>query len=179
MAAKLAARFGAGVGAIIGGMDDTTPPAGAGPDALLDEAHRFLDWASGQTEALDGTDASLWFVQGVVQSMARDTDESPSYRALKTVAYAVYIAELLASTCEGVRVAIDADGMTAHEVTAVGRAHLYVLSWVRSCLEDPEADNLVFKYAGALRDLGEHDRAAVLHGQLEEYRQYLASEPGD
>lgn len=161
-------------------MDDTTPPAGAGPDAVLVEAHRFLDWARGQTEALDGTDASIWFVFGVLQSMGREpgTDDGPAYRALKTVAYAVYIAEVLAATCDGVEVVVEADGMTAREVTAVGRAHLHVLDWVQRCIDDPEADNIVFKYAGGLRDLGEHDRARVISGQLEEYRQMLAAESG-
>jgi hypothetical protein len=47
-------------------------------DQLLSEAHRFLDWAREQGADLDGADESVWFVQGVLESMAEDTDESPS-----------------------------------------------------------------------------------------------------
>lgn len=156
-------------------MNDTTTSE-TGPDPLLAEVHRYLDWAREQTDRLDGTDGSVWFLQGVLQSMSRDTDEPAPLRALKCVSYAVYLAELLERTCDGVRVVVDAEGTTAREVLAVGRAQLPTLSWVMQCVEDPEADNIVFKYAGGLRDLGEHERARVLSGQLEEYRQAVADE---
>ncbi|HEY0693415.1 MAG TPA: hypothetical protein VGD71_30790 [Kribbella sp.] len=32
-------------------------------------------------------------------------------------------------------------------------------AWINNCVGDPEADNLIFKYAGALRDFGELERA--------------------
>jgi hypothetical protein len=35
-----------------------------------------------------------------------------------------------------------------------------VLSWVQKCVEDRNADNIVFKYTGALRDFDQHARAA-------------------
>jgi hypothetical protein len=63
------------------------------------------------------------------------------------------------------------DGRHVAEVSAVsdqGRRQ-FVLSWVQKCVEDPNADNIVFKYAGALRDFGQHDRAARLYEQLREY----------
>lgn len=147
-----------------------------GADPLLEEAHRYLDWMREQTEALDGTDESIWFLQGVLQSMSQDSDEEESLRALRCFAYAVYIAELLERTCDGVRMVVDADGMAVREVVAVGRAQLFVLSWVMGCVADPDADNIVFKYAGGLRDLGEHDRSGTLSAQLEEYQQALADD---
>jgi hypothetical protein len=159
-------------------VNDPTPPD-AGPDALLREVHRYLDWSREQTDALDGSDESIWFLQGVLQSMSRDPDERASLRALKCAAYAVYVAELLERTCDGVRMVVDAEGMTAREVLAVGRARLPVLSWVLQCVDDPDADNIVFKYAGGLRDLGEHDRARTVYGQLEEYQQAMADGGGD
>jgi hypothetical protein len=42
------------------------------------KAHRYLDWMREQTEALDGTDESLWFLQGVLQSMSQESDEEES-----------------------------------------------------------------------------------------------------
>ena len=50
-------------------------------DQLLAEAHRFLDWAREQGVDLHGTDESVWFVQGVLESMAEDAEERPSLRA--------------------------------------------------------------------------------------------------
>jgi hypothetical protein len=138
-------------------------------EELLAEAHRFLDWARRQGARLDGTDESVWFVQGVLASMADDTDEEPRLRAVKSLAYAVYLAELLASTVPGVRLVVDGEGMHVREVLATGeRATQFVLSWVLSCLDDPSADNIVFTFAGALRDFGEHGRARALYEQLDQ-----------
>jgi hypothetical protein len=135
------------------------------------EAHRFLDWARGQGAPLDGSDASVWFVQGILISMAGDADEEPGLRAVKSLAYAKYLADSLAGSCRDVRTVVARDGLVVRDVLAVrdGGPVQYPLSWVRGCLSDPDADNVVFKYAGALADFGERERAAVLHDQLREY----------
>lgn len=140
-------------------------------DQLLAEAHRFLDWARGEGANLDGTDPSVFFVQGVVGSMAEDPDEEPSLRAVKVLAYAVYLAELLAKTCSGVRCVIDGEGMRLDDVRAVSDTGVtqFTLNWIYNCLDDPDADNLGFKLAGALRDFGEQDRAHYLT-ELLDYR---------
>jgi hypothetical protein len=143
-------------------------------DQLRAEAHRFLDWAREQGAGLDGADESVWFVQGVLESMAEDTDEDPSLRAVKFLAYSVYLAEMLADTCSGVRCVIEGEGMGLREVLAVregGSAQL-TLSWVQSCVDDPRAENIGFKYAGALRDFGEQERASRMYQQLEQYNEY-------
>ncbi len=131
----------------------------------MDEAHRFLDWAREEGADLDGTDLSVLFVQGVVESMAEDhDDEEPSLRALKLLAYSVYLAELLARTCSGVRCVIDGEGMRLDDVRAVNDTGVtqFTLNWIYNCLDDPDADDLGFKFAGALRDFGEQDRARYL-----------------
>ncbi|MEU6715113.1 hypothetical protein ABZ897_26920 [Nonomuraea sp. NPDC046802] len=140
-------------------------------DQLLSEAHRFLDWARDEGADLNGADESVWFVQGVLESMSRDTEEPPSLRGIKCLAYSVYLAELLAATCRDVRMVIDGDGLAVEEVLAgrEGGATQFVLSWVLGCLEDPQADNVVFKFAGALKDFGENERAGRLYAQLESY----------
>jgi len=108
--------------------------------------------------ALDGSDESLWFIYGALLNGNRPVD---------LLGYAVYVADLLASAADGVEVAIEADGNRVREVTATrsGRVQC-VLTWVRSCAEDPAADNIVFKYLCALRDFGQPDRARVLSDQL-------------
>ncbi|GAA5020449.1 hypothetical protein [Streptomyces siamensis] len=140
-------------------------------DQLLAEAHRFLDWAREQGADLDGTDGSVWFVQGALESMAEETDEEPSLRVVKCLAYSVYLAELLADTCRGVRRVVDGEGMTLRAVLAVREDGVaqFPLSWVRSCIDDPRADNIGFKFAGALRDFGEEERASDMHAQVTEY----------
>ncbi|WP_433332025.1 hypothetical protein [Spirillospora sp. CA-294931] len=139
-------------------------------DQLLAEAHRFLAWARERGARLDGTDESVWFVQGVLESMADDPDEDPSFRAVKCLGYSVYLAELLADTCTGVERVIDGEGMGLNEVLAVreGGAMQFTLTWVQRCLDDPKSDNIVFKYAGALRDFGEHERSKALNAELRE-----------
>jgi hypothetical protein len=143
-------------------------------DQLRAEAHRFLDWAREQGAGLDGTDESIWFVQGILESMAEDADEEPSLRAVKFLAYSVYLAEMLADTCSDVRCAIESEGMGLRDVLAVheGGSVQFTLSWVQSCVNDPRADNIGFKYAGALRDFGEQERASRIYQQLEQYNQY-------
>lgn len=143
-------------------------------DQLLAEAHRFLDWAREQGAQLDGGDESVWFVQGVLESMAADGDEEPRERAVKCLAYAVYLAELLAGSCRGVRCVVDGEGTELREVLAVrdDGSLQFTLSWVRKCLDDPKADNIGFKYAGALRDFGEEHRAAEMYEQLRQYLEY-------
>ncbi|MGI5346679.1 hypothetical protein ACQEU8_00525 [Streptomyces sp. CA-250714] len=140
-------------------------------DQLFAEAHRFLDWAREHGAHLDGTDESVWFVQGVLESMSQDTEEGASLRAVKCLAYSVYLAELLADTCQGVRCVIDGEGMDLRAVLAVreGGATQFTLSWVQSCLDDPQADNIGFKFAGALRDLGEKQRASRVFEQLQKH----------
>jgi len=134
-------------------------------DELLAEAHRLLDWDRSQGAGLDGTDDSIWFVQGMLASMSEDADEEPAERALRCFAYSVYVAELLAATCADVRVVVDGEGWRVEEVRAVqsnGGPAQFVLSWVTACVADPDADDILFKYAGALRDFGESARAQAL-----------------
>ncbi|GAA5079979.1 hypothetical protein [Nocardia iowensis] len=137
-------------------------------DLLLEEAYRFLDWAREHGARLDGTDNSVWFVQGVVESMSVDAEEESSLRAVKCLAYSVYLAELLAATCSGVRCVVDGVGMHLREVFAVrdGAPIQLTLSWIQGGLVDPAANNIVFKFAGALRDFGEPQRAQALLEQL-------------
>ncbi len=131
-------------------------------DDPLATAHKMLDEMRAEGAGLDGTDESLWFIQGVVSAMARDPSGSDRFQ--ERFAYAVYVAELLASTCDGVRVEVDADVRAVRE----GGATQLVRAWVEQCFRDPNADNIVFKYAGALRDYGEDGRAARLDQQLRE-----------
>ncbi len=134
-------------------------------ELLLTEAHKFLDWARAQGAGLDGTDDSIAFVYGILYSMASDADEDPAERGVKILAYSVYLAELLASTCRGVRCVVDGDGMTLRDVVAVhdeSGTMQFTLQWVLGCLEDPVADSIAFKYIGALHDFGESERARYL-----------------
>ena len=139
-----------------------------GQPSIGDKAHRFLDWAREEGAGLDSTDASVWFVQGALQSMAaRPDDEDASLRTLKCASYAVYLAETLAATCRDVQALLDEDNDVLREVRAVqGDRARSTLSWVLKFVEDPTADNVVVKYAEALRDFGEHDRAGVMDQQL-------------
>ncbi|GAA2398564.1 hypothetical protein GCM10010191_01630 [Actinomadura vinacea] len=143
-------------------------------DQLLAEAHRFLAWAREQGAGLDGTDDSVWFVQGVLESMAEDTEEESSLRMVKCLAYSVYLAELLADTCRDVRRVVEGEGMNLQEVLATreGEHTQFVLSWVLKCLDDPHADNVGFKFAGALSDFGENERAKAMYAELERYREF-------
>lgn len=135
---------------------------------LAAAAHDVLDQMRAQGAELDGSDDSLWFVQGALGAMAQ---EPPGDRASRQFAFSVYIAELLAASCDGVRAQIESGGSAVREVSAVRGDGLtqYVLSWVRTCAADPNADNIVCRFAGALRDFGEHDRAARLGEQLREF----------
>jgi hypothetical protein len=138
---------------------------------LAAAAQAALDRLRSGTDRLDGTDLSLWFVQGALGSMSNDPRAGGGDGSEERFAYAVYIAETLASTCEGVRVEIVGDGRYVAEVSAAREQgpRQFVLTWVQKCVEDPNADNIVFKYAGALRDFGQHDRAERLYEQLREY----------
>jgi hypothetical protein len=146
---------------------DQDPTTSDPAQGWLDEAHRYLDWARERGANLDGRDDSIWFVYGVLLSMIEEPDEPTSERAIKCLSFAVYVAEMLAATVHGVQVVVDGDEAAVREVMAVGSATQHVLSWVTACLADPEADNIVFKYAGALKDLGETERAQTLYTELE------------
>jgi hypothetical protein len=47
------------------------------------------------------------------------------------------------------------------------RRNGFTLNWINNCVGDPEADNLMFKYAGALRDFGELERARNVYSWLQ------------
>jgi hypothetical protein len=93
-------------------------------------------------------------------------------------ALALHIADTLAATCRDVRVDVVASDGNLQDINAVqrGGAVELVLNWVWQCLHDPDADNIVFKYAGALRDFGEDARAERLYGELEAYRRHMDAE---
>jgi len=134
-------------------------------------AHEVLAQMRTRTPELDGTDDSVWFVQGALSSMANDPRAQAGAGSADRFAYAVYVAELLASSCEGVRVEVEAEAGRVAEVTALSDRgpRQYVLSWVQQCIEDPNTDNIVFKYSGALRVFNQPARAARLDEQLREY----------
>jgi hypothetical protein len=131
-------------------------------------AHSVLDDLRRQGAGLDGSDGSLWFIQGLVASMSWQPKADDD---LILMALAVYLAETLASTCPGVRVVVDAVGNTVSQVAAVGPdgRHECVLSWVLGCRDDPDGSNVVFNYSAALRAFGQPTRAAALDEQLAEY----------
>lgn len=81
---------------------------------------------------------------------------------------ALYLAELLADACQDVQRVIDGVDTTLREVLAVREdgPMQFTLSWVQKCLDDPHTDNIGFKFAGALKDFGENDRAAQMYEQL-------------
>jgi hypothetical protein len=134
-----------------------------------------LDDLRRQTDKLDGTDASIWFVFGVLadRNAKGHTDFTADLAAL-----ALHIADTLAATCQDVRVDVVASDGNLQDINAVqrGGAVELVLNWVWQCLHDPDADNIVFKYAGALRDFGEDARAERLYGELEAYRRHMDAE---
>ena len=138
-------------------------------DRALAEADRYLEWERSQGAELDGTDESIWFLQGILQSM-HELREEGALANLKCLAYAVYIARVYERTCRSVQVHVTNDGEAVDGVLARGpRAIQFTLNWVLECVEDPDADNIVFKYACGLRDFGEPARAANLLGALEAY----------
>ena len=139
-----------------------------GPEQVI---RRTLDELRRQTDKLDGTDGSIWFVLGILSDRHAKghTDFTTDLAAL-----VLSIADTLAATCRDVEVAVVASDGRLHDINAVQRegAVQLVLNWVWQCLHDPDADNIVFKYAGALRDFGETARAEHLYHELDEYRAY-------
>jgi hypothetical protein len=130
-------------------------------DLLARARHTVDEMTKLSGGALDGTDESLWFVYGALLN-----DDRPRPGA-DLLAYAVYIADLLASAADGVEVRVEADGNRVQDVVAIrGQRIQFVLSWVLKCVEDPDGDHIVFKYACALRDFGQPERAKVLDEQL-------------
>jgi hypothetical protein len=132
---------------------------------------RTLDELRGQTDELDGTDGSIWFVLGLLSDRHAKghTDFTTNLAALT-----LYIADTLAATCRDVEVAVEASDGRLHDVNAVQRegAVQLVLNWVWQGLHDPDADNIVVKYAGALRDFGETIRAERLYHELDDHREH-------
>lgn len=133
---------------------------------------RVLDDLRRQTDKLDGSDGSIWFVLGILSS--RNAKGHTDF-TIDLAALALYIADTLAATCRDVEVDIVASDGNLQDINAVqrGGAVEFVLNWVWQCLHDPDADNVVFKYAGALRDFGEGARAERLYGELEAYRTHM------
>lgn len=144
-------------------------------DRALAEADRFLTWARAEGAGLDGSDKSIWFVQGVLESMHEGGEEG-ALGNVKCLAFSVYVARLYESSCSNVRMLITDDGEGVDAVLANGVTWVqHTLNWVTQCVDDPNADNIVFKYACGLRDFGEVDRAAALFGELEAYSSQAAS----
>ena len=133
---------------------------------------RVLDDLRHQTDGLDGADDSIWFVLGILadRNAKGHTDFTADLAAL-----ALYIADMLAATCRDVHVDVVASGEGLQDINAVQRdgSVEFVLNWIWKCLHDPDADNIVFKYAGALRGFGEVTRAERLYGELEAYRTHM------
>jgi hypothetical protein len=139
--------------------------------AALAFGRRILEDMRSTSPRLDGTDDSVWCVQGSLALMASDPRTRDGAASGDQLAYAVYVAELLASGCEGVRAEIEADGDSVAEVSAVRDDGItqFVLSWVQNRVQDPNAGNIVFKYACALREFGQPARASQLDDQLREF----------
>lgn len=136
---------------------------------------RILEDLRRQTDKLDDSDGSIWFVFGILSDRHAkgDTDFTADLAAL-----ALHIAETLAATCRDVQIDIVASDGKLQDINAVqrGGAVEFVLNWVWQCLHDPDVDNIVFKYAGALRDFGEGARAERLYRELEAYRTHMDAE---
>ncbi|MFJ9371435.1 hypothetical protein ACIRRA_44540 [Nocardia sp. NPDC101769] len=95
-------------------------------------------------------------------------EDPPRERAVRLLGYSVYLADLLAQRCSGVRVVVEGEGMRMDDVLAVhedGRI-AFTLNWIYNCLDDPEADNLPYKYAGTLRTFDDHERAQKIYSWL-------------
>ncbi|WP_433574769.1 hypothetical protein [Nocardia brasiliensis] len=138
-------------------------------DVLLGEAQRFLEWVKGTTTELDASDGSVFFIQTALESMAKTPGDDPM-RTVQCLAYSIYVADLLADRCQGVRRVVEREGAHLSDVLAVrddGSAHS-TLSWIEGCLDDPRSDDIVFRYAGALRDFGAFDRARAIYTKLSE-----------
>ncbi len=146
------------------------PPEESYADQALAEADRYLEWERAEGAELDGTDDSIWFLQGILQSMHQMGEEGP-LADVKRLAYAVYVARLYERTCPGVRMYVTDNGEAVDGVLARGPNSViqFTLNWVTECIEDPDADNIVFKYACGLRDFGEVARATDLLRALEAY----------
>lgn len=99
--------------------------------------------------------------------MAR-TPENDPMRTVQSLAYAIYLADLLADRCPGVRRIFERDETHLSDVRAVraGGPDQSTLSWIESCLDDPRSENIVFRYAGALRDFGAFERAKAIFTRL-------------
>lgn len=144
-------------------------------EALVAQAHDYLDWVREggvELDVDDPEDHGIWFIRGALGSVARGGNVEPAERSVMAFSFAVHIAETLAATCPGVQVVVEHRDGAVQEVMAVGAAVQNVLSWVLQCLDDPVADDVVFKYAGALRDFGQAERSRVVLG-------YLAALDGD
>jgi hypothetical protein len=140
-----------------------------GPEQVI---RRVLDHMCSQTGKLDGTDGSLWFVFGTLSNQHKQgqTDLTTDMAAL-----ALYVADTLAGTCRDVKVDVVTSEGSVLDINAVqeGGPVQLVLNWVWQCLQEPETEHIVFKYAGALRDFGESARADRLYQDLEEYRAHV------
>ncbi|OCF85539.1 hypothetical protein V7968_32070 [Nocardia vulneris] len=138
-------------------------------EQLLDEAQRFLEWVKGTTTELDSSDGSVFFIQAVLESVAKTPEDAP-IRTVQSLAYAIYLADLLADRCRGVQLVVERNASHLRDVLAVrdGGPELSTLSWIESCLDDPRSGDIVFRYAGALRDFGAFDRAKAIFTRLSE-----------
>jgi hypothetical protein len=136
---------------------------------------RELDELRRQTDKLDGTDRSMWFVLGILSDR-----HAKGHTTFTTdlAALALYIADTLAATCRDVEVKIVASDGRLQDINAAQRdgAVEFVLNWVWQCLHDPDEDNIVFKYAGALRDFGETARAQRMSDDLKAYHEHMNAE---
>ncbi|MFI6218568.1 hypothetical protein ACIBCD_41710 [Nocardia brasiliensis] len=138
-------------------------------EQLLDEAQRFLEWVKGTTTELDASDDSVFFVQAVLESVAKTPENAP-IRTVQSIAYAIYLADLLSDRCRGVRLMVERNASHLRDVLAVrdGGPELSTLSWIESCLDDPRSGEIIFRYAGALRDFGEFNRSKSILNRLSE-----------
>ncbi|KAA8881873.1 hypothetical protein F3087_40090 [Nocardia colli] len=138
-------------------------------EELLTEAYEFLDSAKKTSTELDGSDYSVFFVQKALRSLAGNRQEEP-VREVACLAYALYLAELLTEKCAGAHRVIEGDPWRLRDILVVSPSGptYFVLSWVSKCLDDPEADNVAFRYAEALRGFGEFGRALSVYAQLAE-----------
>ncbi len=116
------------------------PPEESYADLALAEADRYLEWERAEGTELNGTDDSIWFLQGILQLM-HDLGEDCPLADVKRLAYSVYVARLYERTCRDVRMYVTDDGSAVDGVLVRGpdSVRQFTLNWVSGCIEDPDA----------------------------------------
>lgn len=117
---------------------------------IINIGERFIKMMqSSPNSPFDFSDKSIEYLQGVLATL-KESKPDPKYELAVKIGSSLYLAKVLIKNKPDLKLEILLEGDKLLDIQVKNdKATLNLLSWVSKCIEDPEGDNITFKFKRA------------------------------